>query len=101
MKLYDKMNKKKEKINLENLINKGKKEKITIFYTIKDNSGINIFGYKFYENNKNNCELIIKGKEYKLFSYYNPTNDDIKKGSLEIILKGIDKITNASHMFHS
>ena len=50
------------------------------------------------ENNKNNCRIIINGKELKLC-----TNIEISKANnniLKIKLKGINQITNASYMFY-
>ena len=32
---------------------------------------IRIFGEKFVENNKNNCKIIINGKEFELYSHLN------------------------------
>ena len=62
---------------------------------IKEN--INIFGEKFVYNNKNICKMIIDNKEYEIQSKFNIKNND--KDKLEIILKGIDKVTNMSYMF--
>ena len=32
---------------------------------------INIFGFKFVNNNKNNCKLIIDNREYEITEKYN------------------------------
>ena len=57
-----------------------------------------LFGEIFVRNNKNNCKIIINGKEKELVSFY-----DIEKleenGMLEIKLKGINNIKNMSCMF--
>ena len=50
-----------------------------------------LFGEIFVRNNKNNCKIVINGKEKELVSFY-----DIEKfeenGILEIKLKGINNI---------
>ena len=57
-----------------------------------------LFGEIFVRNNKNNCKIIINGKEKELVSFY-----DIEKleenETLEIKLKGINNIKNMSFMF--
>ena len=57
-----------------------------------------LFGEKFVRNNKNNCKIIINGKEKELVSFY-----DIEKLEeneiLEIKLNGIKNIKNISSMF--
>jgi len=73
---------------------------IKIIYKINDNGKIQLFGEKFVERNKNNCKIIINGKEeelkkYKLFPLFNKKIDN-----LEIKLKGIMNITNMSDMFY-
>ena len=54
---------------------------------------INIFGTNFVENNKN-CEIIYKGKKYKITENFISTDKII-----EIQLTGIKDITKANHMF--
>ena len=58
---------------------------------------INIFGGEFVKNNKNKCKMIIDHKEYEITEKYNIENYNNNK--LEIELKGIDNVTNASNMF--
>ena len=57
-----------------------------------------LFGERFVRNNKNNCKIVINGKEKELVSFY-----DIERLEenviLEIKLKGINKIKNMSYMF--
>ena len=57
-----------------------------------------LFGEIFVRNNKNNCKIIINGKENELVSFY-----DIEKLEeneiLEIKLKGIYNIKDMSFMF--
>ena len=57
-----------------------------------------LFGEIFVRNNKENCKIVINGKEKELVSFY-----DIEKLEenriLEIKLKGINIIKNMSFMF--
>ena len=66
----------------------------------KDINLIRLFGSKFIETNKNKCKFIYEGMEVDLqdnfdISFLKEKNE--KK--LEIILKGIDKVTNMSKIF--
>ena len=76
---------------------------INIIFDIKKNierkkrDSINIFGFKFVNNNKNNCKLIIDDKEYKLIEKYNIKQ--YKKNILNIKLEGINNINDMSYMF--
>jgi len=67
-------------------------------YTGEEMSKNKLFGEIFVRNNKNNCKIVINGKEKELVSFY-----DIEKleenGMLEIKLKGINNIKNMSFMF--
>ena len=60
---------------------------------------IRIFGTKFVENNKNNCIILYKNKEYALSDFFNITF--ILDNYLEIYLKGIDNVSNLCQMFDS
>ena len=71
---------------------------INIIYDINGKNYINIFGYKFVENNKNKCKMKIDNKEYELTTYYNVKSNNNNK--LKIKLKGINHITNISEMFY-
>ena len=71
-------------------------DEINIIYKKKDNNIITIFGYKFVERNKNNCKLIIEGKEEDLKEKINLLNKDM----IEIKLKGITNVTDMSYMFY-
>ena len=51
-------------------------QSIIIIYDIKEKNNINIFGYKFVENNKNICKMIIDNKEYELKEKYNIKNNN-------------------------
>ena len=68
---------------------------------IKDNR-IKLFGSKFYENNKNNCSLVISGNEYLLSEYYIFDKKDFNNNNeLELKLKVINSLIDISYMFHS
>ena len=71
---------------------------ISISYSInKGNDEINIFGKEFVKNNINNCTMIIDNKKYKISEKFNVQN--YNKDKIIVKLKGINKITNMSHMF--
>ena len=76
-------------INIIYDINKGNKEN-------KEN--IRIFGEIFVNNNIKICKMIIDNKEYEISRKYNIRA--YHKNKLEIALKGIDNVTNMSHMFN-
>jgi len=69
---------------------------INLIYSITEKT-INIFGSEFVENNKNICKMIINKKEYEITNEYNVENNNNEL--LKIKLKGINNITNMSHMF--
>jgi surface protein len=74
---------------------------MTIRYSINNKEEkIKIFGEKFIDNNKDKCNLIIYGKEYRLCEYIdkNIIENNINN-YLEIRLKETQKITNMSYMF--
>ena len=79
-----------------------KKEKditeINIIYNINYETEINIFGYNFVVNNKNNCKMIIDNKEYEINVKCNVKNNN--KNILKIKLKGINNIIDMSDMFN-
>ena len=77
----------------------GKKNLINLVYEKKSNwhrkIDNNIFGEKFVENNKNNIELKINGKNIgRLTSKFK-----LEKGINNIQILIINKITNLEHMF--
>ena len=48
-----------------NKINNKFEDEITIQYKINNNdTEIELFGYDFIDNNKDNCKMIIQGNEY-------------------------------------
>ena len=72
--------------------------KIIMTYTLKNYNEIKIFGKEFVKNNKNNCRVIIEGKEQEI-SENLEINNNIKNGELKITLKEINIIENMSHLF--
>ena len=75
-------------------------DEITLIYKVKDLKGVQLFGKDFVERNKNNCSLIIDGKEQELkttyiFGLFFASYKDI----FEVKLKGITNITDISYMF--
>ena len=72
---------------------------INIIYNNIDNDEIKLFGLDFVERNKNNCKIIINGKEEELKEYKTFSLFSKKINKLEIKLKGIMNITNMSCMF--
>ena len=74
--------------------------KLKIYYKIdKKDKKIKLFGKQFVENNKENCKILIEGKEYELMEYFNLKNCKEIKDKLEITLIGIKNITDMSFMF--
>ena len=73
---------------------------ITLVYKVgKDDKKVNLFCEEFVENNKDICKIIIEGVERNLVVEYPLDNLHIRYNKLEIKLKGINKIKNASWMF--
>ena len=72
--------------------------KYNIFFNIISDS-VKLFGKDFVKNNKDNCKLIIDGKEQDLKEYYKFGLFGKKKKTLEVKLKNITKITNMSNIF--
>ena len=81
-------NKKIENINEE--LKKEMKSKLG-----EEMSKNKLFGEIFVRNNKNNCKIIINGKENELVSFYDIERLE-ENEILEIKLKGINKIKNMS-----
>ena len=71
-------------------------DEIKILYS-RDFKRTHLFGQGFVERNKDNCFLIIEGKEVELKEEIECIND--KTDIFEIKLKGITNITNMSEMF--
>ena len=75
---------------------------ITLKYEIQNNKekSIKIFGNEFVENNKENCKIIIHEIEYPLTSEINKNILSINNNCFEIILSGINQITDLSYLFN-
>jgi surface protein len=86
------------KMKLKNIIIEEENKNILIMQYKINNNNIKIFGNKFVKNNKDKLKIINSNKEYELSEYFdiNNNNDEI----LEIKLKNINNITNASYMFY-
>ena len=70
---------------------------INIIYDIKgDDIDIDIFGIIFVINNRDKCKMIRDNKEYEITEKYYVNNNNNK---LNIILKGINNVTNMNWMF--
>ena len=90
-------------INTNNYSIKKTLNSMTIIYKIdNDNRAYNklrLFGEEFVKNNKDNCSIIIDGKNQGLSEHININEKMRKKGYLEIKLKENKTIYNMSHMF--
>ena len=73
------------------------KDEFRIKYKINNPKEIRLFGDKFVENNANKCKIIIDKKEHNLVAWWE--TDKINKEFLEITLKGLERVTNMSHIF--
>ena len=75
-------------------------EEITIQYLIEDNDdNIRLFGKFFVDNNKENCKIILDGKEIGLKDTIELNNIHINNNQLEIKLKGIQNVNDMSGLF--
>ena len=70
---------------------------INIIYKSNGNNKIKIFGKTFVNNNKNNCKIIYKDKEYELKEYFENNN---KNNEIILTLRIFNNITNMSSMFY-
>ena len=90
--------------NIENInklnTNNNYQDEIKIIYKITNSNQIKIFGKKFVENNINICKIIHNDNEYNLNEYFNIQNNNYYRDTLEIILKGMNNVTDMSYMFH-
>ena len=85
---------------ISNLIDNKSDDEITIEYKFNNiNDKIKIFGKNFVENNKNNCKIILNGKEIDLCIHLNKKDLNLVDNTLRIKLKGINNIINISYMF--
>ena len=70
---------------------------INIIYDIKrDDKYIKLFGDDFVRKNRDKCKMIINNKEIEITEKYYVNNNNNK---LNIILKGINNVTDMSYMF--
>ena len=77
-----------------------KKNQMTIIYNIKkDTDELLLFSDIFFNNNKNNCYLLIDNQKYNLIKSFKINENHKKKDIFEIILIEKKTITNMSHMF--
>ena len=75
---------------------------MTIIYNIdKNEDSIRIFGKDFVKNNKNNCYLIINGKQRELCDYLYMNEIKIENNQLKIKLIEIKHMTDMSYMFYN
>ena len=90
----------KLKNQMESLNNsKEGNNEITIVYNInKEENKIKIFGSNFVKNNINNCKILYQNKEYELKEYFEAFSK--KDSMLQIKLRGINNIIDASYMFY-
>jgi len=70
---------------------------INIIYDMNNENKVKIFGYEFVKNNRNICKIIIDNKEYEIRVKLKVKSNNNNK--LKIKLKGIDNVTNMSHIF--
>ena len=87
-----------------NIYGKMNRNEINIVYNAKGERGIKLFGKEFVERNKKNCKLIIEGQEEELkemysFGYFGYFFG-LGKETLEVKLKGLINIIDASNMFN-
>ena len=74
---------------------------ILIKYLIPEENRLQIFGDKFVENNKENCQISVNGEIRELSTYLeNLENMQITEDNkIEIILKYKNNVTNYANMF--
>ena len=103
IKIFEEFNKKidnKNDVDLSNDWKEGTGNQMTIIYNIGFlDDKIELFGTEFVENNRNNCFIIIDGKQQELCTHLLLDDKMKKQNTLEIKLVEIREITNMSHMF--
>jgi len=90
---------KKEPWN-KGMMNKNLNQMTIIYNVDKNENGIKIFGEDFVKNNKNNCYLIINGKQRELCDYLNMNEIKIENNQLKIKLIENKHITNMGSIFY-
>ena len=96
--IYEKiLNKKHNENKMSNKISEKElfKNDINLIYYTEKKSICNIFGKDFINNNKDNVELIINGKNNKIVDKF-----ELKEGNNIITLIIKNKLTNLSNMFY-
>ena len=76
------------------------KDEIILIYENNNKSTIKLFGLEFVQNNKKNCKIIYKEKEYELNHVIN-FNFNSNETFIEIKLIGVSQISNMSSMFNN
>ena len=67
---------------------------------INNKKDVKIFGDDFVKNNKNICKILYNNKEEDLQNYYEDINKDYNhKDEFNIVLKGLNEVTNMGSMF--
>ena len=93
-------NKNMKKSNNDNKSSVEKLNQITIIYNInKNEKKIKLFGKNFLIHNKDNCHLLIDGKQNELCEFYQLNNNQKKNNTLKIKLIENKKIIDMSSMF--
>ena len=87
-------------IHINNLSSKKRNEMNIIYKIKKDENEIRLFGDIFVINNKDNCYLLIEGKQYELCEFFKLNENQKEKDSLEIKLIENKSISNMSSMFN-
>ena len=90
-------NKKNTEIKINNKLKEKElyKNEISLIYYAEKKSICNIFGNYFVNNNKDNIELIINGKNSKIVDKY-----ELREGDNIITLLIKNQLTNVSYMFY-
>ena len=84
-----------KKQEIEPFERESRDNKITLYYrTEEPNENIRLVGEKFYENNKENCKMVIDKVEKDCLEFYKTD-----KTKLKVTLAIGNKVTDLSHMF--
>ena len=93
----------KNNLNIKEVKNKNdENDELLIQYKVEMSEyskQIRIFGDNFVNNNKALCKIIINNNEFELSDHFNVNNNQLNNGIFEIVLKGLNNISNISHMF--
>ena len=84
-------------VNIINIYNKIHSYIIVRYEAQPGKNIINLFNYNFVKNNKDYCDYIMNGKEYKLSKELKI--DFSKTSKIEVKLTGVNNISDASFMF--